>query len=616
MPISIGGGKSSGGGDNSAEQKLDNKADSDASNKAWTEQNAGQTQDASSSDCKYGCGGSGQSQKLDQDADTKQKAESKAKAEQDAVNANVPISIGGGRDEYGKKDDHGKKDDEQRSSPRRTSTAYKGGDNSAEQKLDNKADSDASNKAWTEQNAGQTQDASVGLQVRLWRLRPVTKARPGRRHQAEGRVEGQGQATRGQRQRADQREEGQEGQGRPEGPSGVDAERALTLGRWRRPAAERPAGGRRSAVADASLGGGAGRAVCDQRPRRPCWRRVPDPAAPAGAAEATPPAQPAAPAPPVPAPVGPAPSEPAPAEPAPSEPVPAEPAPSEPPPAEPAPAEPAPSRPSRPPVPDATPAPLPPAGNAGAVAEPPARDAEAPRLDEPGSQTPVSQGTLAGGQNRSTVIQVVWQVQQGCRTHCQGTSQSQSVAQWSSTSQTATGVSGRDQTGASGSDHSAAYALNESLTIQFAWQTQIGCVAFCYETSQEQTASQWADTTQTAAAEAALEAWAENLSETLQFVWQLQEGCAYECYGVYQSQSSGQGQSTNQSAEATVRSGSDGTQLALGPDGVIVLPGWLVALANNVGATIQTIYQYQEASCLEHLRRRAHSSRRPCSERS
>ena len=198
------------------------------------------------------------------------------------------------------------------------------------------------------------------------------------------------------------------------------------------------------------------------------------------------------------------------------------------------------------------------------------------------------------------MFQVVWQVQQGCRTHCQGTSQSQSVAQWSSTSQTATGVSGRDHSSASGSDHSAAYALNESLTIQFAWQTQIGCVAFCYETSQEQTASQWADTTQVAAAEADLEAWAENLSETLQFVWQLQEGCAYECYGAYRSQSSEQGQSTNQSAEATVRSGSDGTQLALGPDGVIVLPGWLVALANNVGATIQTIYQYQEANCLEH----------------
>jgi hypothetical protein len=108
-----------------------------------------------------------------------------------------------------------------------------------------------------------------------------------------------------------------------------------------------------------------------------------------------------------------------------------------------------------------------------------------------------------------------------------------------------------------------------------------------------------AQTAQTAVAEADLEAWAENLSETLQYVWQLQKGCAYACYGVYQFQSSEQGQSTSQSAKATARDEDDGTMLALGPDGVIVLPGWLVALANNVGATIQTIYQYQEASCLE-----------------
>ena len=35
------------------------------------------------------------------------------------------------------------------------------------------------------------------------------------------------------------------------------------------------------------------------------------------------------------------------------------------------------------------------------------------------------------------------------------------------------------------------------------------------------------------------------------------------------------------------------------PDGVVVLPGWLVALAENHGATIQTLYQYQEAVCVE-----------------
>jgi hypothetical protein len=38
----------------------------------------------------------------------------------------------------------------------------------------------------------------------------------------------------------------------------------------------------------------------------------------------------------------------------------------------------------------------------------------------------------------------------------------------------------------------------------------------------------------------------------------------------------------------------------LGPDGTVVLPGWLVALAENLGVTIQTIYQLQEAVCAEY----------------
>ena len=304
-----------------------------------------------------------------------------------------------------------------------------------------------------------------------------------------------------------------------------------------------------------------------------------------------------------PAPVEPAPSEPASVEPAPVEPAPSEPAPVEPTPAEPAPSEPAPAKPAPSEPAPAKPAPAEPAPSEPAPVEPAAPDGHddsgTPEHEEPEPEPEASQGTAASGRNRSTVFQVVWQVQQGCRTYCYGTSQSQSVAQWSSTTQTATAVSNGNQTAASGPGGSAAHAANESLTIQFAWQMQIGCVAFCYETSQVQTASQWAQTTQTAVAEAGLEAWAENLSETLQFVWQLQEGCAHECYGVSQYQSSQQGQSTNQSARATARGGGDGTMLALGPDGVIVLPGWLVALANNLGATIQTIYQYQEASCLD-----------------
>ena len=341
---------------------------------------------------------------------------------------------------------------------------------------------------------------------------------------------------------------------------------------------------------------------------------------------ATPPAEATSSAPETPAP--PAPSEPAPTEPAPvdppaAEPVPVEPAPTDPSP-EPAPSDPAPVDPGQAnPAPSqgpvnpgpSDPAPSEPASSGPAPAAeapaPPTRpdtpsaveettatpsdDAEEPAgIGEPEPEAePQDVGAIA--HNRSVVFQVVWQVQEGCRTHCYRTSQSQTVVQWSSTTQSATATAGGEGVATSGS----AEAQNESITIQFVWQLQLGCVAFCYETSQTQSASQWAQTLQEAIAQGELEAWAENLSETLQYVWQIQHGCEQECYGVYQSQTITQGQSTTQTATATA--GEDHlTMIVLGPDGVVVLPGWLVALAENQGATIQTIYQHQRALCLEY----------------
>jgi hypothetical protein len=225
--------------------------------------------------------------------------------------------------------------------------------------------------------------------------------------------------------------------------------------------------------------------------------------------------------------------------------------------------------------------------------------AEEPTLNQQASAGE-SQEAVAIAGNRNLVFQVVWQVQEGCRTFCYWTSQSQSVIQWSSTTQTAKAVAGGRETRASSSSPAAAEAYNESITVQFVWQLQIGCVAFCYETSQIQSASQWAETIQTAIAEADLKAWAENLSETLQFVWQIQEGCAHECYGVHKSQTILQQQSTSQLAAATAGHEGAATMIILGPDGLVVLPGWLLALAANHGATIQTIYQRQQAICLEH----------------
>jgi hypothetical protein len=318
---------------------------------------------------------------------------------------------------------------------------------------------------------------------------------------------------------------------------------------------------------------------------------------------------------PEPAPVAPAPADPAPVQPtpAPSNPAPANPAPSHTAPANPAPVDATPA-PSGHPALESRPAPTPtsvgpePAGagsstdmsRAGTEAITPDSEDEA---DESSPSEPASddgpRAVIAVSHNRSMVFQVVWQVQQGCRIYCHGTSQSQSMTQWSSTAQTASATAEGRRSADPASTSSAALARNESITIQFAWQMQIGCVAFCYETSQTQVASQWAQTTQTAAAVGDVEAWAENLSETLQFLWQIQRGCEQECHGVQQSQTASQGTSTIQSATGTAAS-EDASVLIMGPDGVVGVPGWVVALATNVGATIETVYQYQEAACLEH----------------
>jgi hypothetical protein len=218
-----------------------------------------------------------------------------------------------------------------------------------------------------------------------------------------------------------------------------------------------------------------------------------------------------------------------------------------------------------------------------------------PRAGDP-PPTDETQLLVAVAHNRNLVFQVVWQVQVGCRTHCRGTSQSQSVIQWASTIQSASAAAGSGEPGAPGAY--AAEAYNTSITVQFVWQLQIGCVAFCYETSQTQSARQWAETIQAAIAESDVEALARNLSQTLQYVLQVQQACEYECYGVYQSQTSSQAAATTQSATAKVHAPVG--MLVLGPDGAIVLPGWLVALAANQGATIQTILQYQEALCLNY----------------
>jgi outer membrane biosynthesis protein TonB len=216
----------------------------------------------------------------------------------------------------------------------------------------------------------------------------------------------------------------------------------------------------------------------------------------------------------------------------------------------------------------------------------PVEEAEAeepPPPPDPEAQPEPEGGTLNAAENESTIFQIIWQIQEGCRAYCHGTSQAQDASQRSETTQNAT---------AGGTD--ASKAVNKSRTIQFVWQEQLGCVAFCYDTSQTQSASQWAQTTQVATAIGDAVALALNFAETSQFVWQFQRRCEVECHGTSASQSASQEKSTSQSATATTESG------ASPPDGPDSFFGWLVALADSIGATVQTVTQHQKAGCLEH----------------
>jgi hypothetical protein len=283
------------------------------------------------------------------------------------------------------------------------------------------------------------------------------------------------------------------------------------------------------------------------------------------------------------------PTDPPPAAP-PADPPLVDPAPADPPPADPASGDPRPADPPASGAPPADSSPSDPPTQSPSVQQPadtggPLRDEE-PADEVPAEPEPPPGGNHSAAHNESRVIQAVWQVQQGCRTHCHGTSQTQRSEQVSDTTQRATAISGESDGGGS-----SAQARNESSTIQFVWQMQIGCVAFCFHTSQSQEASQQSYTTQEADAQSALTAWAANLAETVQYVFQVQQGCEHECHGATQHQSSTQGQTTSQSATAD----------ALGDGGgFFLVPDWLIAYAQNVGATIQLIYQYQEALCLKH----------------
>jgi hypothetical protein len=149
-------------------------------------------------------------------------------------------------------------------------------------------------------------------------------------------------------------------------------------------------------------------------------------------------------------------------------------------------------------------------------------------------------------ENTTRTVQVIVQVQVGCRHHCEGTTQSQTAIQDARIDQTAIAPDGT--------------ARNDSIIEQYVWQLQLGCVAFCAGTVQTQTVEQRAQTTQTAMGAATV-----NVARTVQATHQRQRG----------------------------RRGRARTLLA-------GLDGLLRDLARETSATIQVIRQIQVADCLHH----------------
>jgi hypothetical protein len=130
VPVTVAGGSVT-GGSSSANQVATNGASANSSNTSDTSQTANATQIGGSSSCKYGCGGAGQAQAVEQSATTTQTAKSSASADQNAVNANVPVTVAGG--------------------------SVKGGTSTANQKADNSATASSTNTSTTTQDATATQ---------------------------------------------------------------------------------------------------------------------------------------------------------------------------------------------------------------------------------------------------------------------------------------------------------------------------------------------------------------------------------------------------------------------------------------------------------------------------
>ena len=146
----------------------------------------------------------------------------------------------------------------------------------------------------------------------------------------------------------------------------------------------------------------------------------------------------------------------------------------------------------------------------------------------------------------STVIQAIFEVQQGCQTFCTATTLTQTASQLSATAQTAVATAVATPSGTPG----VAAAANVTRTIQIVAQAQFGCVAFCFGTIQTQAADQRVQVLQTALATGSDAALAQNIADGTQFILQVQEGCTVACDGATVSNSTAQSSALTQVADA------------------------------------------------------------------
>lgn len=208
---------------------------------------------------------------------------------------------------------------------------------------------------------------------------------------------------------------------------------------------------------------------------------------------------------------------------------------------------------------------------------------------EDGTMAPMGAGD-ALATNLSRTLQIIRQVQRGCRSYCFGETMEQKAWQQALVLQTADAEGGN------------AAAINLSEIIQTIEQIQRGCRIFCYGVSMSQTAWQVAGTDQDAAAGASVEggaALAANLSLTVQMIRQIQEACQKHCFGIELSQTAWQGSVTAQNGLAIADGGAvngTGELSLLGEESTSEGVEQLVPMStvvDNMAGTLQALEQIQ-----------------------